>query len=422
MRIGVLTSVHPATDTRILFKQAATLAAGGHEVFLVARASEARVGCGVIHVPVPVPRSRLDRIRTCLQVLRAAVELRCDVYHLHDPELLPLAAVLRRRTGAAIVFDVHEDVRRQIRNKYWIPAWARRPLAWLYGVAEHQCLRQVDRVVIAEDSYAETYAAHHPVPVRNYPTLDLLAKLAHWDTARTYSGKPRLVYCGTVARIRGALEMIDAAGVLVKKYPALELAIIGACFPADLENEMRARIAAHGIESNVRLYGRMPLDRAMEVVAGCDVGLALLHPDPNYLHSLPTKMFEYMALRLPVVVSNFELWKSIVDASGGGKTVNAQSVDEVVAAIDALVADPETLRQHGDRGCRAVRSIYSWTPEGERLLGMYRGLACKGARALADVHVAAAPAQAPPDAADRELVGAIGGRTHNHQAKSTVGV
>ena len=177
MRIGVLTSVHPATDTRILFKQAATLAAGGHEVFLVARASEAQVGCGVTHVAVPVPQSRLDRVRTCLQVLRAAIELRCDVYHLHDPELLPLAGVLRRRTGAAIVFDVHEDVRRQIRNKYWIPRWARRPLAWLYGVAELQCLRQVDRVVIAEDSYAATYAAHDPVPVRNYPTLDLLSRL-----------------------------------------------------------------------------------------------------------------------------------------------------------------------------------------------------------------------------------------------------
>jgi glycosyltransferase involved in cell wall biosynthesis len=390
MRIGVLTSVHPPTDTRILFKQAATLVRAGHTVYLVARSGNAAVGCGVHHIALPAPRSRTARLLTCLQLLRQALRLRCDVYHLHDPELLPLAALLKLATGAAIVFDVHEDVRRQIRNKYWIPAALRSPLARAYGVAERLCLLWVDRVVVAEDSYTSLYGTRQPVPIRNYPTLGVLAKVARWEGPRAYSGRPELVYCGTIARIRGALEMIEAVHLLAGKFPRVHLHLIGACFPEVLEQEIAARVRAHGLEAQVTMHGRMPLDRAMEVVSQCDIGLAILHPDPNYLHSLPTKMFEYMALRLPVIVSNFGLWRGIVDGTGAGVTVDPLSPHEIAAAVEHLAGTKETLAEMGERGCRAVRTTYSWEPEGERLVAMYAGLGAP-ARARADSAVA------PPD-------------------------
>jgi hypothetical protein len=118
MKIGVLTSVHPPTDTRIYFKQIQALQEAGHQVVLVARsgANTDRVE----HIKLPVPTNRLARIGTLLQVARAAVQLRCDAYHLHDPELLLLAPLLKKATGAHIVFDVHENIRRQIRNKSFL--------------------------------------------------------------------------------------------------------------------------------------------------------------------------------------------------------------------------------------------------------------------------------------------------------------
>lgn len=373
MKIGVLTSVHPATDTRILFKQATSLVQAGHTVFLVARESPNPIGGGVRHVPLPIPKSRLGRIATCVRLYGRAVALRCDVYHLHDPELLTLAALLKRATGARIIFDVHEDVRRQIRNKYWIPRWMRPALAFAYGVLERLCLRAVDHVVIAEDSYAPIYAKYGAVPVRNYPALQLLAPLGKWSEPRAYSGRPKLVYCGTVAKIRGAMEMLAAVQRLTQTHPDVHLSIIGNCFPAGLETEIAAEIRALGIERNVQMHGRMPLDRAMEVVAQCDVGLAILHPDPNYLHSLPTKMFEYMALRLPVVVSDFALWKRIVDATGGGRTVDPLSVDDIAAAVESLVRDAQALRDMGERASIAVRETFSWEAEAKRLIALYDG-------------------------------------------------
>jgi len=406
MKVGILTSVHPPTDTRILFKQAVTLVQGGHEVWLVARAGKSAVGCGVHHVVLPVPNRRLARLGTCWLLLRAALRLRCDVYHLHDPELLPIGVVLKLLTRAAIVFDVHEDVRRQIRNKYWIPRRLRRPLAAAYGIAERLCLLQIDRVVIAEDSYAPVYRGHDPVAIRNYPTLDLLQRFAAWEHPKVYSRHPELVYCGTIARIRGAMEMLEAVQRLVPKYPDVHLTLIGSCFPETLEQEIRDKVRSLRIEAHVTLRGRMPLDEAMQVVAGCDVGLAILHPDPNYLQSLPTKMFEYMALRLPVVVSDFGLWRGIVEGTAAGETVDPLRPADIAAAIDRIVADSQRLTAMGESGCRAVREIYSWEAEGRRLLAMYRELGADGTPLPPDATSrpdASRDVAKPPVTAQREL-------------------
>jgi glycosyltransferase involved in cell wall biosynthesis len=177
-----------------------------------------------------------------------------------------------------------------------------------------------------------------------------------------------------VARIRGAFEMLEAVRLLVEAHPLVHLEVIGGSFPAELHEELAECVRELGLETHVTLRGRMPLDRAMEIVADCDFGLALLHPDPNYLHSLPTKMFEYMALGLPVVVSDFGLWRRIVDGTAGGLTVDPLDPAAIAAAVHRLAADPDLMQRMQASGRRAVREVYSWQPEAERLLAMYAGL------------------------------------------------
>ncbi len=368
MRIGILTSVHAPMDTRIYYKQARSLASRGHQVFLVARAGGAIAD--IRHLQVPVPRSRWTRILTCLRILRHAVRLKCDVYHFHDPELLPIGVLIKALTGARLVYDVHEDVRIQIRSKYWIPSRLRRLVARLFGVAERFCLRWVDHVILAADCLVAEYPGDNTTLVRNYPILSVTATR---QEARTYSQRPLLVYCGVVARIRGGLEMLEVVNLLRAQFPAVLLHIIGSFFPDDFEAVVRARISALGLEQSVQIHGPLPMAEALRRVQDCDIGLALLHPLPNYIDAVPTKILEYMSLGLPIVVSHFPLSQQIVDSAQCGIAVDPLAPHAAAAAIAHLNRDAQRLRELGNNGRRAVLQRYSWEAEEKKLLAIYEG-------------------------------------------------
>lgn len=380
MRIGILTSAHPPLDPRIYFKQARALRRAGHVVHLVARAGGEIED--VHYETVPVPRFRLARVRTIVQVLRRARQLRCDVYHIHDPELLPGSVILKWLTRARLVYDVHENVRAQIRTKPWIPSWLRDPIALIYGFVERICLTWVDHIVLAEDSYTQEYRGTKVSIVRNFPILSADPE----GVARQYTRRPLLVYCGAVARARGAIKMIEAVALLRERFPEVQLRIIGQSFPAALEGEMQRLVKSEGLEDHVHILGRLPMDAALREVRVCDIGLALLHPDPNYLESIPTKMFEYMWLRLPVVVSNFPMWCSIVDNAHCGLAVDPLSAPDIANAIAAL-CQPGVLESAGENGRAAVRGQYTWASEEGKLAAIYERFAETSQAVASEIHV-----------------------------------
>lgn len=287
------------------------------------------------------------------------------------PKLLPASVIVKLLTRARVIYDVHENVREQIRNKYWIPRRLRGIVTFLYGFAEHVCLRWVDQVILAEDSYVDAYRRGRVTVVRNYP---ILPSAVASPEPRSYSDHPILGYCGVVAEIRGALEMIAVLAALRDRFPRAELRIIGPCLPEDLAIRMQALAADLDVADGLTLFGRMPLDRALVEVARCDIGLALLRPDPNYVSSLPTKMFEYMSLRMPVVVSDFPLWSSIVEGTECGIAVDPSATATIAARIGVLASDPREMRRLGENGRRAVIERYSWTAEERKLFAVYDAL------------------------------------------------
>ena len=115
------------------------------------------------------------------------------------------------------------------------------------------------------------------------------------------------------------------------------------------------------------------LDRAAvrEVLGRCVAGLVTLHPLPNYLDSQPIKMFEYMSAGIPVIASDFPLWREIVVGSQCGVCVDPMNPHEIARAIDLLVNDPERARRMGENGRAAIRDRYNWSAEERKLLRLY---------------------------------------------------
>jgi glycosyltransferase involved in cell wall biosynthesis len=376
-KVCLLSTVHPPFDTRIFHKQAKTLAQAGYEVVLIAQHDRDEMVDGVKIVALPKPRNRFARIfGLTWRAFHLALRERAEVYHFHDPELLPIGVLLRIFTRAKVIYDVHENVPKQILNKFWLPPWSRKPLALAYKLVERFCLPFIDVIVIAEDSYIENYRGrNNVVAIRNYP---IIAPLTHGSRNMAWA-EPRsgfrLVYVGGVSKLRGALELIEAMKILTTKgYKDLTLSIIGPVTPTQFGEEITLLLRQYDLEARVQIPGPIPHEEVFDVLVRSHIGLAVLHPDPNYVDSLPTKIFEYMAAGLPVVVSNFPLWKEIVEGNRCGITVDPLDPKAIAQAIEYLLTHPEEARQMGENGRRAVEEKYNWEKEAEKLLALYKEL------------------------------------------------
>lgn len=361
-RIIHLTSVHPRSDVRIFLKECRSLARAGYDVSLVVadgKGDEARDG--VILFDVGDSNGRLHRMwRSTSRILAKAFKLNTDIYHLHDPELIPVGLLLKK-AGKKVIFDSHEDVPKQLLSKPYLNRTALRVIGFFYEAFERMSVPRFDGVIAATPHIRKKFEKINPktVAVQNFPLLDEL------DTDPTCKQKEQEVcYIGGLSRIRGLVEMVLAMAQV--KYP-VRLNLCGDWEDPRLEQACKAnpgwaRIVEHGF------VGRQ---RVKEVLRRSLGGLVCLHPTINYVVALPVKMFEYMAAGIPVIASDFPLWKEIVEGNGCGICVDPLNPKQIADAIDYLATHPEEASRMGANGRNAVIERYNWNIEETKLLAFY---------------------------------------------------
>lgn len=361
-----MTSVHDPSDTRIAQKECATLASEGYEVVLVAPGRPDRLPAGVRHHAVDRPRNRLQRFtRTIFQVYRAARQERADVYHFHDPELIGAGLALRMR-GARVVFDVHEDVPRDIETKPWVPPPLRPIVSGVASILLKAVERCFSAIVPATPTIASGFRHPKVVVVRNYPRLEDLIS----DEQQTpFTQRPmNALYLGSISVLRGVEQSV--AAMADPRTPRDARLILAGPFESDDLHEGMKAIAGW---ERVDYLGTVPRSRIPSLLASARMGLVLFQPAPNHDHAMPTKFFEYMAAGLPVVASRtLEAYRDIVVAHRCGLLVDPTDVAEISAAMAQLFADPAEASAMGSRGREAVLGRYEWRNEARNLVGLYK--------------------------------------------------
>ena len=363
-RVVHLTTVHQAFDNRIFRKECRSLAAAGFDVTLVVPHERDETVDGVRIRALPRPEGRLARLLlTGPRAWRAARSLDADLYHLHDPELLG-AGLLLRAAGKPVIYDAHEDYRSSISQKAYLPAWLRRPLAVLSGAAERWAARRL-RVVLAERYYARRLP--RGLAVLNYPILADYEDLpAPPDLA---DDRPRFLYTGWHSADRGALVAAGLPGL----HPDLVLHMVGYC-PADLAAAMRRAAGADAERLLLEGEGRyVPHERILAHYAwpGWRAGVALFPPTPHYREKELTKLFEYMAAGIPVLCSDFPVWRDLVEGAGAGRCVDPGDREAVAAALRWFCDHRDEARAMGERGRRAARERLNWEREAAKLAALY---------------------------------------------------
>ena len=368
-RIGIITSVHVWNDTRIFFKEAVSLAEKGYQVTLVGISDKKRkLYRHNMTIYTIKKKRRLIRWVHWFTIMKILFKEKIDILHFHDPELIPLG-MLMKLFRKKLIFDMHEDFARQLRDKEWIPKYIGKMLSGIYTQLERRLPRIFDRILLAEDSYLHNFSnAENIKVVRNFPRVPL-----EWKSEYAFETF-KMVYVGDIRTIRGIKEYIKILEVSLKGGLNVQLLIIGNFAEKSLETETKERIKSEGLATHVKFLGRLPNEGIYPVLKECDIGLALLHPVKNYVDSYPTKIFEYMAAGLPTLASNFALWQDIILRNECGCCVQPFDTDEAYGVIKSYYFSEDLRRKHGENGRNAILARYNWENEERALYGAYQSL------------------------------------------------
>ncbi len=363
MRVLVVTIVHRPDDARILHRQIAALRKAGHEVVYAAPFTgwdtPLPVGLRCIDLPRAAGRRRVTAIRAARRLLRSAAM--ADVVLLHDPELLLAADAVP--DGPVVVWDVHEDTAAALTLKAWLPGFLRRPTATVVRAAERIAERRV-RLLLAEDGYRSRFGSEHPVVPNSTPVPIGVAPPGQPDPE---TGLLRCVYIGHLSAARGARELVELGREL--RPDNVDVELIG-----HADGPTAELLRAADDTGAVRWLGYLPNDSALQRVEGALAGLSLLHDEPNYRHSRPTKIIEYMARGVPVITTPTPPAVALVESAGCGTVVPfvAEHPDQAAggtviaaaAAVRTLRDDPEFRTACAAGGRAAALRDHDWNTDG----------------------------------------------------------
>jgi len=362
-----LASVHNRTDNRVFYKQCVDLAANGFMVKLIVadgKGDDLVDDVEVLDFNKFSSNNRLLRLFITSPIVTIkALRLRADLYHIHDPELLFYYFLFSPFfSSKKIVFDMHENLSEQVKSKPWIPSFLRPLLAASIKIYENIVFRHV-AVIFAEKSYLKSFPnLKRYETVLNFPKPSWVEEKHNKSDVKEVNKEPVIGYVGRVGVDRGADILLGSVVAINKSGRSLRVVLLGNVPQEVYDKSDFNYLKAKGL---LDAPGFVDNNRAVEIVQSWDIGFCVLRDLPNFIESYPTKLFEYMAAGVPVITSDFPLYRELIDETGGGICIQPNSEAELTDAILRILDAPNKYYPQIDM------TKYGWPGQLSKLAQFY---------------------------------------------------
>jgi glycosyltransferase involved in cell wall biosynthesis len=360
-----ITDSHQATDERIFYKAAKYAHAAGYQVCICGLHPRVEILDGIKILPIISTGGKTKKtIASLTGVRRQVLETEADIYQFHDPGLLLLGLSLAL-AGKRVIYDVHEDYEQKIRSRLKLPLSLGRIFARIFWICEYLVSRSFAHIITADSHICQKFGPQKATVVPNVPGKEF------WQNARRTrpcDEEFRLIYVGSLTRDRGIIETIQALDLVEQR--GVTFHVIGGTEDIDLVHLLQSR-------PDVIWHGRIPWTELGNHLANADLGIVLLQPVPAYIYypgENIVKLWEYMSLGLPVLISNFPRLDKLCHDLDFGLAVDPTDPRKIAGAIDYLATHPEERNRFSENGVRAIRNEYCAEIKMKNLVKVYDDL------------------------------------------------
>lgn len=165
--------------------------------------------------------------------------------------------------------------------------------------------------------------------------------------------QPTIVYTGNVGYAQDLKSCIRAMNQI--EYPEVKLKIVG---DGDVKEKLEMLAVKEGVDGKVEFTGIVPRKEVPEILNSSMIGIAPLKESEELEYAVPTKVYEYMATKLPVVATGVGEIERILEESEGGILVDNEP-DEISNIFEKLIRNPELRHELGDSGREYIQANYS---------------------------------------------------------------
>jgi glycosyltransferase involved in cell wall biosynthesis len=360
-KITHLTDGHSAVDERIFHKAAKFSCNAGYKVSICGIHPVSETLDGVEIIPIRSFRSMWRKfLYSLFGFTKLAIQLDADIYHFHDPGLIPLGLILRC-FGKRVIYDVHEDYQQKLLSRLSYTKIINLIITKIWWLFESLTSRWFNHIIVADSNTSKKFPPLKTSVVPNVPSKEF------WEGfyRQRNDDEIRVIYVGSITNDRGIKETIMGLNHL--KYKNVSFHVYGSTD----DNELRQTLNSH---PRVHWHGFVKWTELGRELVNADIATALFQPVPAYYYYTGenvVKLWEYLSIGLPVIISNFPLLKKLCAELGVGIDVDPTNPKEIAKAIDYLIEHPDKRRYFGENGIRAVRDEYNAEKKMQILIGIY---------------------------------------------------